>query len=218
MNYDDFLVISGFLDPLEDQGSVLVEADRLNRIPSDRTRRLSQLFFGERNQVLLTRKDVLRSRRGNVELFLLSVLFWGFPLNQRGRCARAFNNWDRLVAMTNQIRRHPEMSFQDYEGFFRAMNAMGGLGISTFSKIFYFLQASIDGYPCLIMDNLVARGISRLEGDEFIQIHEAADNGRHRYYANYPRYLEAARTLALMGGIPEHNIEYTLWLAGKKNR
>ena len=218
MNYNEFSVITGFLDPLKDQGAILVEADHLNRISSDNTDRLCQLFFGEQNQVLLTRKDVLRSRRGNVELFLLSALFWGFPQNLWGRCTCAFNNWDLLVAMTNQIRRHPGMTSEDFEGLFQTMDAMGGLGISTFSKFFYFLQASIDGYPCLIMDDLVARGIAGLVGEEFDQLHEAADNGRHRYYANYPRYLEAAADLALENGVPEHNIEYTLWLAGKKNR
>lgn len=218
MNLNEFKIVSSFLDPIQDQSSIHVKACSLNGIPSMNTQRLCQLFFQGRDEILLTRNDVFRSRRRGLETFLVSVLFWGFPHNQHRVCTYAFCNWDVLVGWVNQVRNHPAMTSLEFEGYFPIMNGIRGLGISTYSKILYFLNASVDGYPCLILDNYVAKGIANLVGNEFAQLQVASNSGRYRYYANYLQYLEASSILAQMNRIPEINVEYTLWIAGKKNR
>ncbi len=217
MNYNEFSIVSGFLDPLQDQGPVLIKADTMARIPSVQTRRLCNLFFNGREHALITRNDIFRARRGNIELFLLSVLFWGFPNNQKGRCTAAMNNWDSLVEWTRGVRNHKEMTAQAFTNLFPSMDAIRGIGISTFSKILYFLGASIDGYRCVILDDILARGVSNLVGREFEQIRMAVI-GRYRYYRYYPQYISVINNLANENHIPEDNMEYALWLAGKKNR
>ena len=217
MNYNEFTVISNYFSPVLDQGPVLIKADTMARIPSVQTERLCDLFFQGRDYVLVTRNDIFRARRGNIELFILSVLFWGFPRNQKGRCTAAMNNWDALVEWTRSVRNHKEMTTDEFTNLFPIMDAIRGIGISTFSKLLYFLGAYIDGFSCVILDDMVARGVSNLEGQEFEQIRTAV-LGRYRYYRYYTDYLTAIDNLSIDNHIPEGNVEYALWLAGKKNR
>ena len=217
MNYQELEILSRFINPLIDQGPVVVKAQSFSSITTENGKRLLISFFQGREEVALTRKDILKIRRGNIELFLLSVLFWGFPSNQRGRCTKAINNWDALVILANAIKNHPNMTNAGFRGHFHAMDSITGLGISSYSKILYFLQVSIEGNQCLILDNMVAKGITNLMGNEFQHLRAATECVRHRYYRYYPLYLEAMNNLSTDIGVPAQNLEYVLWLAGKKN-
>ena len=217
MNYTDLKTISGFLNPLTDQGPVVVKAQTMRKILSENTERLCNLFFQGRKEVCLTRNDVFKDRRGNIELFLLSVLFWGYPGNQRGRCTKAFNNWEDLVNMSYNLRRRKNLTNEEFRGYFRTMDNISGLGISTYSKIFYFLGITIDGHPCLILDDMVGKGVHLLEGEEFTDIKDTLNGQRYRYYKNFGHYLRFAHKFAKANACPVDSVEYVLWLSGKKN-
>ena len=65
---------------------------------------------------------------------------------------------------------------------------------------------------------MVAKGVSNLEGDGLTNLRMAVAPGRYRYYRNYLGYLQASDELAQELSVPTQNIEYVLWLAGKKNQ
>ena len=217
MNHNDLIILSRFLNPLTDQGPVVVKAQTIRNIQSENTERLCDLFFQGRDEVYLTRNDIFKARRGDIELFLLSALFWGFPTNSRGCCTIAFKNWEALVALANALRRQQNMTSAEFRGYFRAMDEIKNLGISTYSKIFYFLRITIDGYPCLILDDMVGKGIRLLEGHEFTNVKDTLNGQRYRYYRNYHHYLRFAHEFAESNACPVDSVEYVLWLSGKKN-
>ena len=219
MDYNQLCVLSNFLDPFTYQDPVRITSETMERIPNDNTHRLCQLAFGQEEELFLSRNDLFRLRNGNLERFVLSVLFWGYPKNTRGRCQKAFESWDSLLIFANHIRHNPNMSLEDFEQLTQLMhNNIHGLGISTFSKLLYFSCASINGHRCIIIDDFEARGIAALQGIETMALRTPVINGRYRYYRNYPLYLSAIDDLATTLKIPAHNIEYTLWLAGKKKK
>lgn len=219
MDYTQLSIISSFLDPLADQSPIRIRRDIIERIQNARTQRLCQLAFGDKDELYLSRNNLFRLSTGNIERFLLSVLFWGYPQNNRGRCMKAFECWDSLIDFARQIRHHPDMNLDDYEQLIPIMhNNLPGLGISTLSKILYFSNATIEGKKCIILDDNEARGIASLTGPETIDLRTPLINGHHRLYRNYPLFLNALHDIANNLQIPAHNIEYTLWLVGKKNQ
>lgn len=219
MNYQELSFAARLLDPLTDQPSVKIRRHSLTNIPGNNVDGLLTLFFGTEDNRQLSRPEVLAlSHSSNVELFALSVLFWGFPTNQKGICNKAFQNWDTLLDWIRVLRRNRSKTLQQFEEMIPMMHrGMRGLGISTLSKYLYFTGCSINGYPCLILDNQVAKGIDNLIGNEFNDLRMAVCNNHHRYYRNYPSYLEAMHNLSLNIGVPAQNLEYVLWLAAKKN-
>lgn len=219
MNYPELSFTARLLDPMLNQPAVHVLRNSLNQIPGNNTAGLLSLFFGVNDERYLSRSEIMSlSRRKNVDLFSLSVLFWGFPTNQHRVCTSALQNWNTLLGWARRVRENRLMTRQRFVEMIPTMhNDLRGLGISTYSKYLYFSGCSIDGNQCLILDNLVVKGIHNLTGIEFDELKDTVQNNRHRYYRNYPLYLEAMQNLSLNIGVPAHNIEYVLWLAGKRN-
>jgi len=216
MNYNELLILSSFLDPKYDQGPVLVKKSTMVAIPSENTERLCNLFFQDQDYRYISRKDLFRYYHRNTELFLLAILFWGFPKNRRDRCTAAFLNWRELVRFVRYLKKKRNLTLDDFTNLIPTLDRMPDLGISTFSKIFYFCKVSIDTNPCVILDSYVVKGISNLRGDEFEDIMSSVLHQRFLSYHYYPQYLAAIHQLA--GNNSVDSVEYTFWLAGKKER
>ena len=216
MDYNQLSFAVRLLDPLKDQPPVSINRRTIERIPCVETERLLQLFFGDSQKSFLSRNDVLKRKNRDRELFTLTVLFWGFPGNQHNVCTHAFQSWNHLTAWCSGIGRVRNITPQQYALISQQMQNLHGLGISTFSKLFYYSSNSIDGHPCLILDNQVAKGIQLLQGPEFIELKDAVAPNHYRKYQNYPLYLAAMDNLANRLTVSGDRIEYVLWLAGKK--
>jgi len=214
MNFNELSFAVRFLDPLEDQGAVRVEASRMRAIQALEADRLNALFFGDKDEVFLSRKELMSIPRREADLFTISVLYWGYPNNNWQRCTYAMRAWNDLIALVRDIRNHRNMSSDYYAGLESVMEGIHNLNISTYSKLFYFARASINGYPCVILDNNVMASIDNLEGEVFEEL-KSSVLGTNRYRV-YPRYLQAVGNLAAQIGVPTQNIEYALWLAGRK--
>lgn len=216
MDYNQLSFAVRLLNPLVDQPPAIIRRRTFERIPSEETARLLQLFFDEKQDAFLSRKKVFIRNGRNRELFALSVLFWGFPSNQHGRCTSAFQNWEQLIDWCGVVGRNRNITQQQFLQMSQQMQNMHRLGVSIFSKFLYFSSGSIDGHRCLILDNQVARGIQLLQGPEFEDLKDAVIGSHHRYYRYYPQYLAAMENLANQIGVCGDRMEYVLWLAGKK--
>ena len=215
MNYDELYFASHLLDPIKDQPHVRVKADTMRSIQSGVSEMLNSLFFGESDSVLISRKDILGIRRRDLDLFTVSVLYWGYPTNNMQRCTHAMESWPQLTELVSSIRFHRNMALDYYAGLEQAMVEINKLNISTYSKMFYFAKASIDGHRCVILDNNVVNGIRLLAGEVFNELKNSVI-GMNRYQT-YPRYLSAMDSLSQQMGVPAQNLEYALWLAGREH-
>ena len=214
MNYQELSILTQWLNPIEIQPQIRVCRDVMNRINAPEANRLNDLFFHGRDSVYQSRKDSFKTR--GLESFTLSVLFWGFPRNNHQVCTKAYENWFQLREVVGYMRSHREMTAENYNNLIASMDDIVGLGISTYSKLLYFSQVSINGIPSAILDSFVVKGIQNLTGQEFNNLRGSVTNWRR--YVNYPGFLRFFNELASQLGVPAHNLEYTLWLAGKNNR
>lgn len=211
MNYQELQFGAKVFDPMVDQPCVIIFRQKVERMPGVGNAPLRDFFNGSTERHL-SRKDLFdRSRRPPRDLFALSVLLWGFPTNQHGICQAAFQNWQLLIRWVNQILTNRNMTHQQFTDMIPVIDAIPGLGISSFSKFLYFCRCSIAGHRCLILDDRVAKGINKLEGDEFKDIREATRSNRHRNYSIYPQYLALMERLAINMDVSSDSIEYILW-------
>jgi len=214
MNYNELYFAAHLLDPIKDQPCVRVSADTMRAIHANESERLNELFFGNKDIVFISRKDIMSIPRKKLEQFTLSCLYWGYPGNNNQRCTYAMNSWAELIGLVRSIRYHRNMPSDYYASLEQTMTGIQNLNISTYSKLFYFSRASVNGYECVILDNQVMTGIGNLNGDEFDNLKQSII-GYNRYRV-YPRYLEEMSELARQFHVPAQNIEYVLWLAGHK--
>ncbi len=214
MTFDQLSFAVSLLNPLKDQPSVKIHERTMRAIVAPDSERLNNLFFQGRETVFQSRKDLMAIHRNELDLFTISVLYWGYPTNRWERCSEAMNSWQELIMLVRDIRYHRNMTDQYYRDLIPLMRDINNLGISTFSKLFYFAGATVNGKSCLIFDNMVVKGIGYLEGDIFDRLRNSIV-GNDRYEV-YLRYLDAIDELSERMTIPPANIEYVLWLAGKK--
>ena len=214
MTFNELSLVARLLDPVKDQPHVKVKAESKRRINVDCSARLNSLFFGDKDSVLISRKDIFAISRTEVELFTLSVLYWGFPKDYNGICTNALRSWTELTGLVRRVRNHRIMDGDYYSGLEQTMRDIDGINTSTFSKLFYFAKASIDGNDCVIMDSFVKRGIHKLTGDDFAILKESIVGANS--YRVYPRYLSAISDLSRQIGVKAQNLEYALWLLGKQ--
>jgi len=162
---------------------------------------LHRPIFGAAPVAGLTREHLLFNNL-QMDQRVTEILLWGYPTDMRGIVSRLLHHMGTLS--TAQVG-------MDWRDFLRAMDAVPGLGISTLSKLAYFLHMTCDGKPCLILDQRVIDALPRWEETRGLQI--KANQNQHAL-RRYPYYLECMHTIARRLNCDAAQIELFLFLLG----
>jgi len=160
--------------------------------------------------LIQTRQDVFgRFDINDIVKFVLSVTYWGYNKNQRGIGYRVFESLESICDLVRYLTDHAELSRREYEtSVIPRMNAIHGLSLSTFSKLFYFTGLSIDGHRCVILDNRVRTNLGHIHDARIIPLQNASS---YRY-RTYPDYLTEIESIANEFGCRPDQVEYALFL------
>lgn len=217
MDYERFISLVNTLDPMTDQCAVNV--NRLSLLSMEQrdssTVERNNRFFANHQVVSLTREDVFAACAGNnLENGLLSVLYWGFPKNQRGRCQNVLHSYELIVQILQDYR-NVDLTFQQYEDLKNEVFVpASGVGIAFFSKLLYFCNIRLNGNPCVIYDSRVINKIQECLSNEaeFNELRNSLHVGNT--YQAYWNYVQAVAPLAPVENdvIRSDKVEYVLWL------
>lgn len=168
---------------------------------------LNDKYFGTDCCKLLYRCDIKGCK--NIDSLLLGILYWGFPTNQHGICGNVLKSYSTLKKMTAYLRKNPNLGISQYnilvEEYF---NEMHGVGLAFLSKLMFFMNVKIDGYPCVIEDQFVRAGIGKSGYEELKKLGYIS-------YRKYPKYIAAISNIAAQENITPEELEYRLWSLGK---
>lgn len=85
--------------------------------------------------------------------FLYATYIWGYPNGGRGHFASIIENREDILDLLRAIRRNA--AEPDWPAICRTVADIPAMGISTFTKLLYFMRVSIDGKPALILDSKI---------------------------------------------------------------
>lgn len=170
----------------------------------------SSLF--DANQVLqLNREDVRRKKDGNIDEFILSVLYWGFPTNRHGIHKNVYSNYNEINDLANIIKNKQSFTEEEYRNqIWPVIQQCHGVNLSFFSKLFYFSGMLINDAPCIILDNRVYKAIRSLTGEDTRQLRTTIQYFRNRP-APYIEYISIIKGLSDHYGLEPERWEYALW-------
>jgi len=155
-------------------------------------RTLNNKIFTDLTSLEISRKELLRSH-DNTDVFILKVIYWGYPNGMRGNNFKKIldkDNFSRLSKLITDIKKmNKSIDFKDLISSFKKIN---GVSISTYSKFLYFLKKEIEGNRCLILDLILIDVFNRKLFEEFIELKELRYENAERKYSTY---------LGLMGSI-----------------
>jgi hypothetical protein len=163
------------------------------------------LFAGQPS-IRISRQWLHSAAQVPVTVRCLGILLWGYPTGPRGNLHHGWlANLPQIAAAAST----PGLAWPDY---YAQLAAIGGLGISTITKLACFFGQRFGGHPALVLDQRIVRVIARGRWVELNALRPLA-------YANAPaRYLDYLTTLgtvASVGGMSSEQIEFFLFALGE---
>ena len=166
----------------------------------------NQLFT---DGVLRQRRIDVFNQRENDILFPLSILYWGFPTNMHGIGTHLYDSYEKVRDISTYIRMNQDITRATFmRTVVPMLNECYGLGLSFFSKLFYYSGLKIDGARCTINDKKVRGAIAGTVCLEFTALRQY-NSGT---YSSYVHYVQEVEKLANQFGCTPDCVEYALFV------
>ena len=159
---------------------------------------VAQIF--PNNRMSLTREQIFAEKDTSKKLIM--ILVWGYPSDTRNT-PTIIEKISSLIKLQKQY----ENGAIDGEQYLMDLLAVRRLGLSTATKILYFMNVSIDGHPCIIADARVEAALPLIK--EFATIKKGEG------IPFYKRFIGKVDELAKTYGLAHDSIEYFLFNLGK---
>ena len=160
-------------------------------------------IFGGHSSVALTRSRLLGHPYADPTQKCLEIFLWGYPTGGRGNLSATFF---QNIAVISQH----SPAILDWPNYYLKLHNLGGLGISTISKLAYFHGHRFGGHPALILDSRI---IGVLAGGRWTGLAMP-----HLTYTNaavlYPDYLKLLSGVSSPLGCPPDHLEFLLFSWG----
>lgn len=102
-----------------------------------------QHIFGHADSVRVSRNDLREwARLENLDCVVMGTLLWGYSDGMRGN--RAANIADNLTALTGLLG-EAGLGIPNWKAHFEKVEAISGIGLSTYTKFLNFLSVSVSG-------------------------------------------------------------------------
>ncbi len=149
--------------PVYDQ-SARIKRKVWEKILYDDKSRIENTIFGDKEEVELSRADVL-SENDTVKKIVM-VLMWGYPTGGRGsNIENTLNEIVKLSRFLSKVK-DKDLTKADANNLINDFKDIRGLGFSTWSKFLYFFSVTIDSRKCQIFDQKIVDSLNKKQFDE----------------------------------------------------
>lgn len=145
-------------------------------------------IFGRQEVIELSRQDVFEER--DLSKKMVKTLMWGVPTAGRGNNLHDVLNDNTFAQDVSSIFRK-NMAEAEANTTLVNFNRTKGLGPSTWSKLLYFFDVSIDSNKCQIYDIKIVNSLNKVQFEEF-----KCKNWNHQNIDDYFKYVELMNSLS----------------------
>ena len=170
-----------------------------------------QQIFGPHDEITISRQDLREhANSSRLDEFVVATILWGYPNGMRG------NNVTRIVGRLAQLKDHLNQiargrAVSDWQEHYQSVRAIGGVGLSTYTKLLAFLCVEVHGLPALILDERIVRIIF---DKRFEELQVLGDKSRYNPQDWYPEYLQCINEVASSMNVSPESIEFFLFEFG----
>lgn len=167
-------------------------------------------LFNHEESISISRMDVFDTI--DIKELIIKTIYWGYSNGMRGNnFIHILENIDKLVVIFRNLKNKPKLYTDDFIIFVKKIKGVKGIGLSTYSKILYFLRIKFDNSNCFILDKRLIDVFANSTYREFSQLSKINYNNAQNYYLNYMQLMEIlANRLETKG----ENIEQFLFIFG----
>ena len=123
----------------------------------------------------------------NTKKKIITALMWGYPTGGRGKnIEKILEKIDELDHLLSSIK-GKDLKKSEANKVYEAFGNIRGLGISTWSKLLYFFDVSIDSYKCQIYDMKIVDSLNKRQFSELGSQEWKQDND---HYYQYIKFLD----------------------------
>ncbi|OFX50532.1 MAG: hypothetical protein A2066_09320 [Bacteroidetes bacterium GWB2_41_8] len=169
-------------------------------------------IFGDEDSIMISRGDLLKDA-GELKLFVIKVIMWGYPTKGRGKNIENILNPKNFNRLIEQLQIHIErknINLEEIEELLR----IPGLGLSTLSKILYFKKLKIESKLAMILDQRVINSINTETRFEDPNIEQFCDLKYENGLNYYLQYLAFLKELATQMNAQPDQVEMFLFVFG----
>jgi len=169
---------------------------------------LSTIFDGKET-VQISRGDLFALAKSNdMTTFIVSTILWGYPRGMRGNHFKTIT--DELETL-DYLLREAKQGVSNWSEHYKKVDNIRGLGLSTYSKFLYFLEANIDGDKALILDIRIANTLKNSTFKELEVLNKVTYTNAVK---NYTKYLKHMSELSKVFNVDSGKLEMFIFEFG----
>jgi hypothetical protein len=168
-------------------------------------------LFNTHDSIIISREDIFRT--SEIRDTIIKTIYWGYPRGMRGNhFILIMNQIDSLERTLDSLVGINTLTKTDFIDLTEVLGRINGLGLSTYTKLLYFLMIKFENQACLILDQ---RLIDLFASRKFVEFESLKHIRYTNAQYNYLDYLTIMHASAVELNVSGENIEQFLFLFGK---
>jgi hypothetical protein len=171
---------------------------------------LNDKLFVDKDTLSISRQDIFDTVE--IRELILKTIYWGYTGGMRGNhFISILTKIDLLEKTLTNLKNKTSPSLVDFNELREIFKNVSGLGLSTYSKILYFLQIRFNNNPCLILDQRLIDVFARKTYIEFQALFSISYSNAEKKYLDF---LQLANKVSKDIQTDGENIEQFLFIFG----
>ena len=176
---------------------------------------LNDKLFAGNPSLTISRQDIFETIE--TREIIIKTIYWGYPRGMWGNhFVNILKNIDLIESTLSDLKNNSNLTSNDFSELsktFADVRRFRGLGLSTYSKLLYFLKLKFENAPCLILDQ---RLINVFNSNSYVDF-EKLNKIRYGKKAEemYIEFLLITRNISERLKTNGENIELFLFTFGK---
>lgn len=170
----------------------------------------NEQLFGDNKTLTISRQDIFETTE--LRELIIKTIYWGYTGGMRGNhFINILKHIDLIENSFKKLTHIAKPTTDDFNQLTASFKNVAGLGLSTYSKLLYFLQLTFNGNPCLILDQRLIDVFKSKTYSEFGSLSRIRYDNAEKKYLDFLRLTnEISKELETEG----ENIEQFLFIFG----
>lgn len=173
-------------------------------------KKLNDNLFGDKPTLTINRQDIFDTT--DLRETIIKTIYWGYTGGMRGNhFVNMLKDIDLIENSFKKLKQTDNPNTDDLNELTTTFKGVTGVGLSTYSKVLYFLNLTFNDNPCLILDQRLINVFASKTYSEFQQLSGIRYDNAEKKYLDFLRLTnEVSKKLETKG----ENVEQFLFIFG----
>lgn len=173
-------------------------------------KQLNDSLFSDQQTLTISRQDIFETV--NLRETIIKTIYWGYTGGMRGNhFVNILKHIDLIENIFKNLKQTDNPKTEDFNKLTATFKGVTGLGLSTYSKLLYFLQLTFNDNPCLILDQRIIDVFAGKTYSEFQQLNGIRYDNAEKKYLDF---LRLTNQVSIKLETEGENIEQFLFIFG----